>query len=407
MIQKIFLSLSLFLACVACAKQPDYPAAPSYFKHPSGRFPITASYALNHPFMTDRQMQWVKEAGFNNITKVLSYDDTDSLIRLATKHDLTVLVANWDMRDTLNTVKGVARYKEKPQVWGFTAYDEPVASQFPYMATLENKMLTTAPDKTRFFNLLPAMNPKDLGAKSYRDYVEEFVKDVNPPFLSLDIYPIKKDKDGNIYVDPVFYSSMETIRDVSLESDRPFWSYILANKHWMYPKPSREYLRFAVFSSLAYGAQGLIYFTYLLPDFDAKGEFTDAPIDKEGRRTDVWYMVRDINNEVRNLEKVFLDAEVVDVSQTGPSIPLNTKRLDVLPAPFRILESDGVGLTVSHLRNEGNEYLLIVNRDVENKQNVYLSHTEPVTRLHGNGKETRFNGNRFSLAPGGYALFRM
>lgn len=406
-----FLVCIAFLVVVAinaCAR--EYPAAPAYYPHPSGHFPITASYALYHPYMTDQQMKWVKEAGFNNITKVLSYEDSDSLIRLASKHGISVLVANFDMRDTLKTRQGVERYKDNPTVWGFTAYDEPNASKFDYLAVLENKMLRYAPQKTRFFNLLPAVEGTPwLGTKDYRTYVEEFVRTVNPPFISLDIYPVNIDRKTNKrFVAPMLYKTMEVIRDVANESDRPIWCYILSNQHGNYPKPTKEYIRFSVFTALAYGAQGLIYYTYLLPDFDqGKGEYSNAPIDLKGNRTDVWYMVRDINNEVRNLEKVFLGATVLDVSQSGASIPESTKRLTTLPAPFGIIESDGMGVTVSHLRNGSDEYLLLVNRDINRKQKVYLSRRRPVIRIYGDGKEKLDKGNSLTLTPGGYALFKI
>ena len=396
----------IVVSAAACASQRELPSPPKYFPHPSGHFPITAAYALYHPYMTDRQMEWIKEAGFNSITKVLNQEDTDSLIRLASKHGLTVLVASWDMRDTVNTRQWALRYKDNPTVWGFHAYDEPKADKFQYMSVLEDKMVKNANTKTRFFNLLPAVGPKDLGAKNYKSYVEDFVELVNPPFLSIDIYPVKTRKDGEIYVEPILYKTMEVIREVSEESGRPFWSYLLSNKHWSYPKPKREYLRFAAFTALAYGAQGFTYYTYLMPDFDKdKKEYSYAPIDWNGNRTDVWYIVRDINQEIRNLEKVFLGARVIDVSQTGKTIPDGTKRLESLPLPFKSIDSDGVGLTVSHLQNGEKNYLLIINRDVQKKQKVRIDRTRPVTRLYGNGKDKMDTGNSFMLEPGGYALF--
>ena len=400
-------TILLLISNVACANQKEFPKAPQYYPHPSGHFPITASYAFYHPYMTDQQMEWVKEAGFNNISKILSYEDTDSLIRLASKHGITVLVGNFNMRDTTNTRQGVTIYKDTPAVWGFMAFDEPGASKFPYLKVLENKMNRYAPGKIRFFNLLPAVSAKNLETSDYRTYLEDFVETVNPPFLSVDIYPVKTNNKGEIYVEPILYKTMEVIRNVSEESNRPFWSYILSNKHWNYPKPTREYLRFAVFTALAYGAQGLTYYSYVMPDFDkGKGEYSDAPIDWDGKRTDVWYMVRDINKEVHNLEDVFLGTKVIDISQTGSTIPEGTKRLATLPEPFGIIESNGIGLTVSHLRNKDQDYLVIVNRDVQKKQKVYLSNSRSVTRLYGNGKEKDYKGKSFTLDPGGYAIFK-
>lgn len=402
-------ALAALAVCTgACARQRDYPQAPLYVPHPLGEFPITASYSFDVPYMTDQQVEWAKEAGFNNIMKALHYQDTDSLVRLAEKNGMPMFIAAWEARNPRTAREAVQRYNGSPEVWGYVLVDEPNASQFPAVAQLRDSILRYAPDKNVFINLLPAVSPKQLGSPDYRTHVEDYVETVNPPFISLDIYPVKTDGNGRIYVDPVLYTTMEVIRDVSRESGRPFWSYILSNKHWRYPKPREEYIRFSVFTALAYGAQGLTYFTYLMPDFDKdKHEFSDAPIDWDGKRTKTWYMVRNVNREVQNLAKVFLGADVLEITQTGIRIPEGTRRTYRLPAPFRGIESSGEGVTVSHLRNGSEEYLLLVNRDVERKQKVRLSRTRPVTRLYGDGTERPETGPAVTLPPGGYALYRL
>lgn len=392
----------------ACAQKKDYPEPPPYIPHPKGELPITASYAFYHPYMNDLQMEWMIEAGFNNIQKVLNYEDTDSLLRLARKYDMNMFVSMVDTRDSTKTKSVVDRYKDEPLVWGFTIYDEPKASQFPMLKSLESRVAKYAPEQNGIINLLPAVWPQDLGASDYRTYVEDYVRTVNPPLISLDIYPVKLDKEGKIYIEPILYPTMEVIRDVSRESGRPFWSYILSNKHWNYPKPKEEYLRFQIFTALAYGAQGLSYYTYLMPDFDKwKKEYSDAPIDWDGNRTDTWYLVRNVNKEVRNLSHVFLGADVIDVSHTGEQLPKDTKRLTRLPAPFIGMESFGEGVQVSHLRNGKNEYLVLVNRDVLNKQKVRLSRSRAVTRIYGDGKEKLEKSPMITLQPGGYAIYRI
>lgn len=405
----LFSLLLLAVLTTGCVAVKEYPAAPAYRGHPKGEFPITASYAFYQPFINDRQMELVKEAGFNNLRQQLSYQDLDSLLVLARKHDINVLASIYEIRDTLKTRKVVERYKDNPMVWGFNVMDEPSASKFSQLAAIQERMLEYAPDQNGFVNLLPAIKPEQLEAHDYRSYVEEYVRTVNPPYISLDIYPIKvSSSDGHIYVDNCLYRTMSVISDVSKQSKRPFWSYVLCNKHRCYPKPTEEYLRFQIFTSLGYGAQGLIYFTYTLPDFDReKGEFTDAPIDRNGNPTDVWYMVRNLNREVKNLTDVFLGAEVVNVAHTGARLPQGTERLSTLPAPFSIIDSDGEGLMVSHLRNGDKEYLLIVNRDIHSPQQVYLSRERAVARLYGDGTERLEVAPRFTISPGGYALFRM
>lgn len=391
----------------ACQGKKKYPDAPPYKEHPTGEFPIVASYAFYDPYMTDEQFEWVKEAGFNTIMKAQSYDDARRLSEMAAKHGIAMFVSIPAIRDTLQTARVVDLYKDNPVVWGFNVIDEPNASQFPWLAQIQDSIVKYAPGQNSFFNLLPEVSSKQLGAKSYKKYVEDFTTTVNPPFLSLDIYPVRQAKNGSIYVADALYSTMEVISKVARESGRPLWAYILSNKHWSYPAPREEYIRFQAFSALAYGAQGLIYYTYLMPDFDREaGEYSLAPIDWDGLRTPTWYMVRNVNRELQQLAPVFLGAEVVSVTHTGTRVPEGTKRTNRLPAPFRGIESFGEGTTVSHLRNGDREYLLVVNRDVNKRQLVRLTRTAPVTRLYGDGTEIENPDQEFVLDKGGYALFR-
>lgn len=403
-----FLLFLFVFALQACAERKQYPKAPAYMHHPHGEFPISASYAFYSPYMTDRQFEWVKEAGFNNIMKSLDRKNTEALLEMAVRHDMPLFIGEWGINDPSRISGIVRRYKDNPLVWGYTLYDEPAASKFGFVAELADSVNTYSGGQNAYINLLPAVSAGALGSKDYRTYLEDYVETVNPPLISYDIYPVKQRKDGSIYVEPVYYETLETVRDVARESGRPFWSYVLSNKHWNYPKPTREFLRFQIFTALAYGAQGISYYTYLMPDFDKDaGEYSDAPIDWNGNRTDVWYMVSDVNREVRNLEKVFLGAEALEVAHTGTRIPDKTKRLEQLPAPFTVIDSDGEGVLVSRLRNGSDEYLMLVNRDVLNRQKVYLGRSRPVTRLYGNGKEKSEKTPYLTLEPGSYALYRL
>lgn len=399
----------LIAALPACGRdRKEYPEAPPYREHPQGEFPITASYGFYGPYMTDQQVEWAKDAGFNNLNKTLHRQENTQLLELAERHDIPLILGEWGTRDTTKTRDIVTHYKDHPLVWGFSLFDEPNASQFEDLRKAGEKVLEYAPGQNFYINLLPVVSAAQLGAKDYRTYVEDYVATVNPPFISYDIYPIREGKGGQITVNPIYYETMEVVRDVARESGRPFWSYILSNKHWSYPKPTREFLRFQIFSALGYGSQGILYYTYLMPDFDkGVGEYSYAPIDWDGNRTDVWYMARDVNREVHNLEKVFLGADVVDVTHTGARIPDATRRSGRLPEPFGIIDSDGEGLQLSHIVNGRKEYLMVVNRDVVNRQKVYLSRSRPVKRLYGNGKEKMEKKPDFTIDPGGYAVFEI
>lgn len=403
----VLVSIQFAVGFSACAGKNDYPTPPRYVPHPSGKMPIVAHYAFYPPFVTNKQFAWVREAGFNTISKRMSSEALDSVIRIAERNDLYILAGVGLSTDTIDGLRKLNRFKNRKGVWGFSLFDEPNTSQFEKLGKLQRIVDRNSPSSASSINLLPAVDEKQLQAPDYRTYVERYVRTVNPPNISFDAYPVQKKGNGEIYVNDIFYRTIEVVSDVAKQSGRPFWSYILSNRHAFYPEPKEEYIRFQAFAALAYGAQGFGYFTYLLPDFDKDGYFSDAPIDRNGNRTKVWYMVRNVNREIHNLSNVFLGADVQSVTHTGISIPKGTKRLRSLPRPFLSISSDGEGLIVSHLRNGDDEYLVVVNRDVLRPQNVYLDRSRSVTRVYGNGTERTESNPRFSLSPGGYAIFKI
>ena len=398
----------LCLGSLAAAKKREYPEPPPYVNPVEGEFPLCATYIYYKDAPVTRQdLLRIKECGFN-IMRASAHEPRfkqtlDSLEGI----DLKTVSYIWEALGT-DTERVVNRFKDNPHIVLYHIYDEPNTSQYPDVKKLCDRFNSIDSTRMTFVNLLAKTDPKQLQAPDYATYVDAFVQTVNPPFLSFDIYPVWSSRNKAYVAEDGLYSSYGTISRISRESKRPFWAYILTTKHWNYPKPKTEYIRFQVFVALGYGAQGLSFFTYALPDFDRKDhKFSDSALDEEGNPTDVWYMIRDVNREVTNLKDVFLGAEVVDVSHTGSKLPPDTKRLGTPPAPFNSIESGKQGIMVSHLRNGDNEYLLLLNRSVTEKQKVHYSLSAPVTRLTGDGKEKREKGSSVTLSPGGYALYRL
>ena len=260
---------------------------------------------------------------------------------------------------------------------------------------------------TVYLNLLPSIvNPKDLGTKDYEEYAQRFVDEVALPQISYDFYPIV-DEGGKIHVRPQFYENLEVVRKVAQRNGIPFWAFVLSTAHDPYPLPTATHMRLEAFSALAYGAQCIQYFTYWTP-IGTVWNFHNAPIAKDGRRTHVYYLIKDLNREIQNLAPVFLGAEAAGVWHTR-SIPQGTIQLQTLPAPFTRVEADGQGVLVSHLVNGKRQYLMIVNRDIDNAQNVTIEHSRTVKRIMPDGTERKEKANgacTMPLAPGDYLLYR-
>ena len=403
-----FAVLCVGLTCLA--QQTSFPT-PQKFVNPTGDdLPITATFAFFDPDMItrDRYLE-LKECGFNIACQSMTEDKVAKALKEVEGTGVKLRLYSWAALNPAMTLQTLKKYVGNPNIAFYHLVDEPKTTKFGDVKKLKDLFTEGDPNVMTHSNLLPKVSAKDLGAPDYKTYVEQFVRQVNPPFLSFDFYAVRKNA-GKVYVPDDYYETLEVVSDVAKRSHRPFMAYVLATQHRMYPKATREYMRFNAFSQLAYGAQGLAYYTYCIPDFDNVGEYSNPPLLPNGQRSDVWYMVRDVNQEIRNLQHVFLGCNVVDVRHTGASIPPATKRLNDsdLPAPFSSLNSKGVGVMVSQIQNKGHKYLMLVNRDVLKKQKVDFKINAPVTQLLGDGKQKVISKNgSVTLTPGGYAIYQL
>jgi hypothetical protein len=62
-----------------------------------------------------------------------------------------------------------------------------------------------------------------------------------------------------------FYANLEVCSTKAREAGIPFWAFALTTAHLSYPVPTMGQLRYQVYSNLAYGAQGIEYYTYWKP----------------------------------------------------------------------------------------------------------------------------------------------
>ena len=402
----IFAAVALIgVGVSALAAKNEFPVAPVYVNPVAPEIPMIASYAFDDSnFLTPEKFHELRDAGFNMNRQSMNEETVQKALKAMEGTGIKMMLYSWDALNPQKTVKTINKYKDNPIIGAYFVSDEPKLSQFGDVKRINDLMRQVDTTKFTYINLFPIMGPKHIEAPDYRTYVEEFVRTVNPPVLSFDCYPTMLKK-GKVTLRENYFENIEIISDVARKSGRPFFSYILSTKHLDFAKQNRDLLRFQIFSALGYGAQGLNYYTYCLPGWDTEGDYTDAPIDKNGNKTDVWYAHRDVHREVHNLEKYFLGCEVVDVSHTGSSLPDGTKYLATLPVPFKTLKSNGVGVMVSHFKNNGKNYLLIVNRDLNKKQKVNFTKMYPVTRITGDGKRKLDRDSSVSLSPGGYALY--
>jgi hypothetical protein len=185
-----------------------------------------------------------------------------------------------------------------PACWGYSVMDEPNASQFAALRKTVDALRAARPGKLAYINLFPNYaSPQQMGTPSYDEHIARFMNEVSPDVLSMDHYPIfKPEEDGR----ENYCRNLEVMRRESLKAGISFWNFFNTMPYGPHTDPTEAQLRWQIFTSLAYGAKGVMYFCYWTPRGD---EFPKggAILTADGRRTRHYDEAKRINAGLKNL----------------------------------------------------------------------------------------------------------
>lgn len=289
--------------------------------------------------------------------------------------------------------------------------DEPSAQMMPGLGKVAGMLHESVPALWPYVNLFPyRVSAERLGTPDYGSYVRMLVQTIHQPFLSYDNYSLVN---GEML--DSFYTNLDIVRRLSLETHTPFWNCILANAHFNYMEPSDATFALQVYASLAYGARGIQYFTYTSP---AIGNFRLAALDQFGNRTATWDMLRRINNQIRELVLTMTDLKSTGVFHY-PAVPdqgqplAASKLVEAVEMTQRLVRSPAGGrfLIGEFEDTQGRPYFLLVNKDLNNSFQFKVRLRKAGAKLRQvsqyTGKEEAFGGEMEWIAPGAGALFRI
>lgn len=393
-----------------------------------GVFPITAIGVFSPQTGPQKSyLAGIEECGFNLCRQITNAENTAILLDYLEGTGLKFLPGdfsfviqskpnpNWEaeMKSFIN------RFKDNPKVAGWTYYDEPKWSLLQEVKDRYEVLLDA--DDTHFVSinfvgeLVKSHTGQSATLPAYLDSIQN-VFGSSLDVWSFDCYPIWI-RNGNFtvrYND--FYTALAAYSQKSKETGVPMWTYCESMafnaKHHDIPPATLSHLTFQAFSGLAYGSQGIVYWTYSMRPSNSIETYVSALIDIDGNKTPAWYAAQSVNLQIRALTNVFLGAEMVEVCHTG-NIPFKgTRGLIEDFGPLSRLTNGDKGVLASHLRNNGKDYLLIVNHDVQNKQRVRLNFkkglkiSEIVVSGYGDIRRKKVGGTRsITLPEGGYSLF--
>ncbi len=228
-------------------------------------------------------------------------------IALCEKYDLKVLVARAGLPP--------ADLPEGKTVWGYTIQDEPSLKDFPGLRETVDAIRQTRPGKLAYINLFPNYaNERQLGTKTYDQHVGKFIDIVNVDVLSMDHYPMMTpDKDSRTK----YCDNLKVMRKYSQKAGIPFWNFFNTMPFGPHFDPTEAQLRWQIYTSIAYGAKGVLYFCYWTP---RGGEFPKggAIITAEGRKTRHYEQAKRINHNIKNLGPTLMNLTSTRICRVKP-----------------------------------------------------------------------------------------
>jgi hypothetical protein len=377
------------LSCLAADKPPA----------PSEQIPVLAWGGPPQGETTAARYRELADAGFtHNFSGFSSLAAMQEALDVAKAAGIKQFVSIPELEKSPEEVARTLR--GHPALAGYYLRDEPAASDFEKLGTWAARIKAADPDHPCYINLFPNYaTAGQLGAATYQEYLDTFVAKVRVPILSFDHYPVVG---GSLR--PEWYENLELVSAAARKSNKPFWAFALAVAHDPYPVATLEQLRLQVFSNLAYGAQGIEYFTYWTSKSDV-WNFHEAPIGLDGKKSVVYDKVRQVNAEIKALSAVFKDAAVSRPGHTG-TLPRGTHSYRPEP-PVAKVETEGMGAVISHLENGSRHAVVLVNRDFLQPMPFTLTFdgTPGLHEFRKDGTRARlFNQWKSKLAPGDMAV---
>jgi len=364
------------------------------------------------------QLRLMKEAGLNisGFCRVADLDKVQAAGLSCFVSDKRANGYDWEKlppeAEIRRNIAELAReIADNPAALGFYLRDEPHASLMPGLGRVAALLREAMPGKWPYVNLFPyRVSLERLGAPSYDAYVCMLVDVLEQPFLSYDNYSLV----GGQMLD-YFYTNLEIIRRISLETGRPFWNCILANAHFNYMEPSDATFNLQVYATLAYGGRGIQYFTYFTPQI---GNYRLGAVDQFGNRTQTWDMLRRINLQIHALAPT-----LVRLRSTGvyhyPDVPdqgrplAEAKLVAAVEMTQRYVRPPVMGrFLVGEFEDpEGHPYILLVNKDLNNSFQFRLRTRPEGRKLFRvspySGRQEPFGREMDWLAPGAGILLRL
>ncbi len=249
------------------------------------------------PSLTDDTARQMVEGGFN-----LVWCHSDQELDVAHRHGLRALLVNrlinpasLEDPNRLEQLDAfIDRVKSHPALYAYHILDEPSAAKFPSLGKLVGHLRQRDPAHLAYINLFPTYaNNQQLGTEgdvvtAYKKHLDQYVEQVKPALISYDHYQFRLKSDSDQY-----FLNLAMIRRTAQDAGVPFLNIVQACT-WaptVMRIPNPDELRYLVYTSLAYGAQGISYYVYAHPNHEG------SLVSLDGKPGPLYRAVRSYNPE--------------------------------------------------------------------------------------------------------------
>ncbi|MBI4405769.1 MAG: hypothetical protein HY537_16545, partial [Deltaproteobacteria bacterium] len=382
-----------------------------------GNFPISYWWGPPESHNTLSTWQTVADAGFTFAGPTRLYTTQENNLKMldfCKQVGMAALVSDTAIRDRVVTQEGwkkalehrVRGYRNHEALLGYYLADEPLASYFGAMSEVQEAIVGLDPTHLIYAALMPIYaTPYQLQSVTYERYVREYVNHMKPAVLSWDHYPFRRQSRN-------YFENLDVmINHAKIHGSRPW--HIIEGVGWSgKPDPTEEQLRWQIYTSLAYGVKGILYFFYWpLEGKDWEGH---GIVDKNGQPRSPYYTIKRMNGELSRVGKHLLPLRSDGVYHVG-ALPGSAKPL---PSGFLIEFPKPQELVVGYFEPESGpqfKYVMVANKYHDKAQTIIASVNEQVTDVwavdshSGHFEPVLLKGRQFvlNLAAGEGRLLRI
>ena len=359
---------------------PASPAswAPGFPMLPDGRFPVATYAGPTATQTTDFRYLEMQQAGINIVLKMLNDpglpESNRQRIEVGARHNtwsfvLDTLTSAPDRAYLPGWKAGVdtlaAFYWPQKGMLGHFLAEDPSPKNFASLGAINQRLAKKDPGHPGLVIFPDLSAPASRrGGMPYTTYLRRDIELARPAIIAVRSYPLRKTADLATFV-----TTWDSVATVSSQMATPFWAVLNVSPFGSLRVPNASELAWQVNLPIAYGARGIVWFTYWTPPATDPAHYHDGPLTYDGRRTATYGRLTDVNAHVQALTQEIGTMRWQGVRHVG-TVPLGCRGFRATPS-LRI--ESPIPVTIGFFKQmSGANFGLIVNRDYKSVANVKI-----------------------------------